>query len=192
MLLFFSCAHRYVLTIDNKWEFYNSLNDELNGRKAKITILDGEELSTLQAEAYSESGDEFITYIQSGTNEEGELPVELIKSINVKNRVTGGIQGFLLGLAGGFLIGAVLGLAEGTDPPCEENANCIRYSGGLKAINYGTLFGAGGGLVGALGGALKGSNTSFEFNDTIQERTYEDKKNLIIEENQYIIELYEE
>ncbi len=188
ILLFFSCAHRYVLTEENKWEFYYNLNDELGGRKAKITFLDGEELSTLQVEAYSESGDEFISFIESETDQEGELPVELIKSIKVKNHATGGIQGFLLGLAGGFLIGAVAGLSEGADPPCKENANCIRYSSGLKAIYYGTLLGVGGGLGGALVGAIKGSNTSFEFNDVIQERTYDDKRNLIIEENQDIIE----
>lgn len=188
ILLFFSCAHRYVLTEENKWEFYYNLNDELGGRKAKITFLDGEELSTLQAEAYSESGDEFITFIHRETNQESELPVEMIKSIEVKNRATGGIQGFLLGLAGGFLIGAVAGLAEGKDPPCDENSTCVRYSGGLKAIYYGTLLGVGGGLGGALVGAIKGSNTSFEFYDVIQTGTYNDKKNLIIEENQDIIE----
>lgn len=189
IFLFLSCVHRYVLTENNKWEFYHNLNDELDGKDAKVTLIDGEEFSVFGAEAYSESENEFITFRGIETNDENELPVEMIKSINVKNRATGGIQGFLIGLAGGLVIGAVAGLAEGKDPPCDENSTCVRYSGGLKAIYYGTLLGAGGGLGGALVGAIKGSNTSFDFNHGgQQEGTFQDKKNLIIEENQDIIE----
>ncbi len=191
MLLFFSCAHRYVLSEDNKWEFYQNLNDELYGRDAKVTLIDGEEFSVSGAEAYSESEDEFITFYDMETNQENELPVEMVKSIKMKNRVTGGIQGFLLGLAGGFVIGAVAGLTEGKDPQCDENSTCLRYSGSMKAIYYGTLLGAGGGLGGALVGAIKGSNTSFEFNYGAQDGTFHGKKGFMIE-NQDIIEQYEE
>lgn len=161
ILSLMGCSHRYVLREDNISEFYSTMNDELNERKAMVTLIDDEEFPVYSVQANSEGENEFVTFVNLKTGDEDLLPVETIKTIRVKNRAAGGTQGFLIGLASGFIAGAVAGLIKGDDPPCDNGTECVRFTGGVYALIYGTLLGIAGGGTGSIIGAIKGSESIF-------------------------------
>lgn len=181
--LFIGCVHNYILTQKNKWEFYNSLEEELNGRKAKATLLDGENLNIYSAEIYTDGENEFISFTHEKSGEYEEYPVEIIKEIRIRNRLEGGVQGMLIGMGGGLIIGAVLGLAGVKLPPCEGSGECENYSRGMKAVIFGSLYSIGGGITGAGIGGAKGTSSIYNFKIPDEFK---------IDENKVIIEEYEE
>jgi len=71
-----------------------------------------------------------------------------LQTVDIK-RKNGGTRGLLIGLASGFIIGAVIGLASGDD-----TEGFIRFSAGEKALAGGVLLGAVSGLAGVVVGAV--------------------------------------
>ncbi len=151
------CAYNLILTEENRFEFYTSLNEALSGEKATLLLLDGEEFKINSAEIYSDGETEFLSFNRVISGESEEYPVEIIKEVRVKNRFEGGVQGMLIGMGGGLILGAVLGFTGLRLPPCEEKGECENFSRGMKAIIFGSLYSIAGGIGGAIIGGAKGS-----------------------------------
>jgi hypothetical protein len=72
------------------------------------------------------------------------IPAPSIRQLEVsRGRRSNFVRGLGIGLAGGAVLGAAMGLIDGDDPPCPAEAwFCFRYSAGEKAV-AGALVGGG-------------------------------------------------
>jgi hypothetical protein len=191
LFLLAGCVNRYVLTDENKWEFYANLNEEMNSGSTKVTLLDGDEFSVYSAGVFSEGGEEFLEFYNS-SREYNEYPAEVIKRVSVKNRMAGAGQGLLAGIGSGLFLGAVLGFAGVRVPPCDKNGECENYSVLMKAVLFGSIYGVIGGIAGSGVGAIIGSSSYFDFVPPPDRSVLELKEKIENEDSDVIIEEYEE
>ena len=94
-------------------------------------------------------------------------PSEL-RGYEVRRSGMGALEGFAGGLLGGAALGAIMGYADGNDPPCMSNElfGClfyVRQTAAEKATIDGVLLGITGALTGTVIGALAGHTDRFLF-----------------------------
>ena len=83
---------------------------------------------------------------------------EQIKKLSLRKKGRNPWKGFGIGLVTGFSLGALIGLAQGDDPPCNNSgcfSFCFRFTAGEKALINGTILTLPGGIIGAFVGGAK-------------------------------------
>ncbi len=134
----------------------------LKKKTFKVTIYDRQ--SQIHQGYLQNIGDSSLTLIQSSTQFGGTGNGELIQypeitSIAIKRKGSAS-RGVIYGAVGGFVIGAIIGLASGDDPvvPPEEDfwgfSNMFRLTAVQKAVGGGLLLSGAGAAVGGITGAL--------------------------------------
>jgi hypothetical protein len=107
---------------------------------------------------------------QPAEGDAGAPPVDLsnLRGYEVKRRGMGALEGLGLGTLFGFIGGAVIGLAMGSDGPCEPNDThfgCVRFGAGEKALLIGGMGAIGGHALGPLIGAGVGHTDRYVFSN---------------------------
>jgi len=93
----------------------------------------------------------------SGRFKSADLHINTIEKIRIRKKNKVG-KAALIGGISGFVIGAIIGYAEGDDPPCSTGywgGGCESYTAGQKALINGASFAIVGGGIGALVGLIK-------------------------------------
>jgi hypothetical protein len=96
---------------------------------------------------------------------EGVLPVEHVSRVTMIRRGQGALEGFVIGLAGGALIGGAIGFASGEDDCANEGHCWFTLTARDKAGVLGTLLGLLGGGIGGIAGQARGSRYVYSFRD---------------------------
>jgi len=78
-----------------------------------------------------------------------------VRRVVATRRFRGAVEGTLIGAGSGFVVGMLVGLAQGDDPPCEPLTDCSWF--GLTAEERGTLLGLGFAMLGGVAGATIGA-----------------------------------
>ena len=94
------------------------------------------------------------------------VDVSNLRGYEVKRRGLGALEGLGLGTLFGFMGGALIGLAMGSDRPCEPNDThfgCIRFDASEKALLIGGAGAIGGHALGPLIGAAVGHTDRYIF-----------------------------
>ena len=87
-----------------------------------------------------------------------------LRGYEVKRRGVGALEGLGLGTLIGFVGGALIGLAMGSDPPCVNvDYPCIGFTASDKALFIGGMGAIGGHAIGPLIGAVVGHTDRYVF-----------------------------
>ena len=115
---------------------------------AVLITKDGKNLNVRQIRVRDDS----VTAVDSRTRDSVRMPVPEARKLVVKQRLKGALQGMLLFAGAGALLGMI------PDPDCGDP--CLFPNGGLEGSIFTAVLAA---PVGALFGAILGSNTIYHF-----------------------------
>jgi hypothetical protein len=93
-----------------------------------------------------------------------EVPARDVERVERVSRARGFVQGLGIGALTGIGVGIAAGLADGDDPPCDDDDGwfCLRFDADEKAVMGGAFFGGVGFVVGGLVGLIAGSTDVYE------------------------------
>ncbi|MCK4407749.1 MAG: hypothetical protein KAV44_08750 [Bacteroidales bacterium] len=84
-----------------------------------------------------------------------KLNINNIETIKTRRKNSIG-KGVLIGAVSGLVVGVLIGLIDGDDPPCPSGSwICLRYTAGQKALMAGVPLAVSGAGIGALIGSIK-------------------------------------
>ena len=84
-----------------------------------------------------------------------KLNINNIETIKTRRKNSIG-KGVLIGAVSGFVVGGLIGLIDGDDPPCPTDSwFCMRFTAEEKALMAGVPLAVGGAVIGALIGSIK-------------------------------------
>ena len=84
-----------------------------------------------------------------------KLNINNIETIKTRRKNSIG-KGVLIGAVSGLVVGVLIGLIDGDDPPCTSGSwICLRYTAGQKALMAGVPLAVSGAGIGALIGSIK-------------------------------------
>ena len=140
------CAHNYTVR-PTEPEDYTSLNQRALQKQAIVTLMDGR---TVPADKLRFAPDS-TSWIDPNTRKVMTVRTTGVSNIRFVRRGKGALQGFGIGLLGGAVGGAIIGIAisdESADAP---------FTPGAAPFTVGIFFGGVGGLIGIPIGAAIGS-----------------------------------
>ncbi len=143
-----SCTHR------PKYFTIYDINYETKNKKVQLTLSNGQ---NLEVKGFRITADSSYWHNLT-TGKKQSVATSDVKSVAIKRRGRGALEGLGFGGVIGFSIGALIGLNEGGDP----QKGFFYLTAEEKAIIYGIYFGAIGGLVGIPVGAAVGSKDRFD------------------------------
>jgi hypothetical protein len=105
-----------------------------------------------------------INWVSDNAAGLSQHPISTVYSITFKSNGRATVRGMLIGGAIGVVGGALLGHAEGNDPPCSPDSwFCMRYTAYEKAKWSAIALGVLGATSGLLIGAIRGRGTTYMF-----------------------------
>lgn len=148
IVIFFGCSHTSNVRTDSTR--FVELQRQAKNKQADVTLRDSQYY--LNAQLVQLTPDSTSWVLQNG--EVMNVPTREISEIRFVNRSKGALEGLGLGLLGGVLTGAVIGLAGG------EGAIFSKEEAAIVGAVY---FGGIGGLLGIPIGAAVGSKSKYQF-----------------------------
>jgi len=152
-----SCTHI------REYSTFDDINTATRDKKTEITLSDDQSLIVDRLQI---TPDSTFWRNPSGGNTES-VPTSEVKSVVVRNRGRGALEGFGLGTLIGFGVGVLIGLISGDDPGAGAG-RIFSFTAEEKAGMFGILLGVPGGLLGLLAGASTGSKDKFIIEDKNQ------------------------
>ncbi len=161
----YGCSSSYTVSSagkPNSEYTYREMNEELQGRDAKIELKDGRVMSAKEIKI----SDGSVSWVDRRTDEESKTSIREINKITIKRSSKGALEGFGFGvLIGGGLGAIILGSTD----------NGKLGSGAGVAI--GLIVGGGAGIIGGLTtGLIVGHSDNYEFLPTAQSDSLQNGK----------------
>ncbi len=144
------CIHNYTVRPTSSAD-YASLNQHALRQQAIVTLLDGRAFYADKLQFAPDS----TSWLDPNTRSVMAVHTTKVSDVRFVRRGRGALEGLGIGLLGGVLTGALIGLAGGDEP---EDFGCLPVcTAKAKAFFGGITFGAIGGLIGLPIGAMAGS-----------------------------------
>lgn len=153
-LLFFvtGCTHQRAV-MPTEAESVVELNKRAGQHAVTVTLADG----TVYFGRALQMAPDSTSWLMIDSHEVKSVATSEVVVIEIRNRGRGALEGLAMGAVAGSASGAVLSLIDGDDPPCDNGWFCLSLTAGEKAQLFGIAFGVIGGLGGLVKGAVKGS-----------------------------------
>jgi hypothetical protein len=142
------CTHNYTVR-PTRSEHYASLNQHALRKQAIVTLMDGKKFHADKLRFAPDS----TSWVDPNTRRVIAVQTTEVSDVRFVRRGAGALEGLGLGLLGGALTGAIIGFADGDDPP----ESFLSFTAEEKAVIGGVLLGGVGGLLGLPIGAAVGS-----------------------------------
>lgn len=137
---------------------FDDINKAGIGKKVGITLTNGCVFNGKSIQITHDS----TSWLDSNTKNTQSIATSQIKSTVLKKSGRGALEGLGLGILSGAITGALIGFVSGDDDP---QTVFLPYTAEEKAVGYGVVLGAAGGLLGLPIGAAVGSKDKFLFED---------------------------
>jgi hypothetical protein len=146
-----ACAHTTAVDPANI-DQCRDLREKTAHREATVALRSGMELEARCLFLRPDS----TSWLDPHTHELKTVATADVVEVQMVHRGKGTLEGLGIGLLTGTLTGAVIGFADGDDPP-----GWFSMTAGQKAAMGGVAFGSLGGLAGTVAGAMNGHREEF-------------------------------
>ena len=148
-----SCSHTYYLGSLSA-EQTQSFHEKSASSKFNVHLADGTVVGGTALQAYGDS----LAWRSAGSNEILHASAMDVEFIGFRNRVAGGVEGFMYGFILGAAAGGVAGYVVGEED-CSGSDLCFD-KGGTAMIGAG-VFGVSTALLGGVLGTLRGTQENY-------------------------------